>query len=161
MTALLIDTLSFATQLRTTGFTSQQSDGLARALYDSVLDKIATKQDVGGLKQDVGILKQDVDVLKSDVGILKQDVQVLKSDVGILKQDVDVLKKDVVEIKQDLKDFRQEFEVFGVTTKKEFAAIDDRFTIKLAEMKTEMIKWFVGGLFGTSALILGVLKLTP
>ena len=147
MTALLIDTLSFATQLRTTGFTSQQSDGLARALYDSVLDKIATKQDVGGLKQ--------------DVGILKQDVQVLKSDVGILKQDVDVLKKDVVEIKQDLKDFRQEFEVFGVTTKKEFAAIDDRFTIKLAEMKTEMIKWFVGGLFGTSALILGVLKLTP
>jgi len=137
MTALLIDTLSFATQLRSTGFTSQQSDGLARALYDAVLDRVATTRDTERLKQ-------DLTELKKDVGIIKQEVEIVKQDVTIIKQEVEVLKRDVKDIKLDIVDI-----------KRSIASLDGR----LAETKIEMIKWSVGSVVGMSALVVGGLKL--
>lgn len=76
---------------------------------------MATKEDIGevkqeivGVKEDVGVLKEDVAGLKKDVGVLKEDVAGLKEDVGVLKEDVTGLREDMVTVKGNIVGLKQD-----------------------------------------------------
>lgn len=86
MSAIVMDTLEFATKLKAGGFTEQQAETQARALADVVEKQLATKQDVDNHEQN---LRRDIEALRADV---KRDVELLRAE----------LKKDLAETKSKL-----------------------------------------------------------
>lgn len=49
-------------------------------------DELATKHDVGLVRQDVELLKHDVDVVKQDVQVVKHDVDLLRVELGHVEE---------------------------------------------------------------------------
>ena len=47
------DTLAYAKKLKAAGFTEQQAEIQAEALSEIIQDRLATKQDIEGLKRDI------------------------------------------------------------------------------------------------------------
>ena len=86
MSAIVMDTLEFATKLKAGGFTEQQAETQARALADVVEKQLATKQDVDNHEQN---LRRDIEALRADV---KRDVELLWAE----------LRKDLAETKSEL-----------------------------------------------------------
>lgn len=86
MSAIVMDTLEFATKLKAGGFTEQQAETQARAIADVVEKQLATKQDVDSHEQ---TLRRDIETLRADV---KRDIEILRGEV----------KKDIAESKAEL-----------------------------------------------------------
>ena len=86
MSAIVMDTLEFATKLKAGGFTEQQAETQARAIADVVEKQLATKQDVESNEQ---TLRRDIEALRADV---KRDSELLRAE----------LKRDLAETKAEL-----------------------------------------------------------
>jgi len=82
MPAIAFDTLKFVKRLRSAGFDEEKAEALSDALkewYEAGLSDLATKQDIGMLKQDIKELeqstKQDIKELEQST---KQDIKELE-----------------------------------------------------------------------------------
>ena len=62
--AVAFDTLSYAKRLKAAGFTEEQADVQAEAFLELVDERLATKQDILGLKRDIKELETS---LKRDI----------------------------------------------------------------------------------------------
>ncbi len=64
MATIVLDTLEYATRLKTGGFSEQQAEAQARALADVLEKQMATKAEVveheNGLRRDIAELKRDL-----------------------------------------------------------------------------------------------------
>ena len=64
MTAIVLDTLEYATKLKTGGFSEQQAETQARALAEVLEKQIATKAEVAehenNLRRDIAEIKRDL-----------------------------------------------------------------------------------------------------
>ena len=74
----VLDTLAYARQLKASGFTDAQAEGLAEALAAAVSDRLSIEEDVRVLKEDVAVLKVDVRILREEV---KAEMRVLDSKI--------------------------------------------------------------------------------
>jgi chromosome segregation ATPase len=127
----VLDTLAYARQLKASGFTDAQAEGLANALGAVLTDRLAMREDVQALDQDVQVLKQDVHALKQDVQVLKQDVDVIKEDVRILKEDVRALRE---QIKAESRALEHKIEGVELRMQAALASLETRLTIRMGAM---------------------------
>ena len=64
-----------------------------------VVEWLATKEDVGLLKDDIVALRRDLTVLKDDIVALRRDLTVLRGDFTVLRGDLTVLRHDLTTLK--------------------------------------------------------------
>lgn len=88
VTTINFDTLAYSENMQKAGFTREQADAMARVnstAFKSVVDtdQLATKQDIGQLKQDTAAMKQDIAQLKQDTAAMRQDIGQVKHDLEI------------------------------------------------------------------------------
>jgi hypothetical protein len=76
------------------------------------------------------------------------------------KQDIAELRDEIAELRGEMAELRDE-----MATKKDLADLRSEMKTELAraiaEVKFEMIKWFVGIAFAQAALIIAILRLFP
>ncbi len=75
------DTLGYAKKAKQVGFSEQQAEFQAEALFDLINEKLVTKQDVEEAKRE---LKQDIEEAKRE---LKQGVEGVKQGLAELKNE--------------------------------------------------------------------------
>ena len=74
--ALAFDTLAYSKKLRSAGFTIEQAEIQAETIADLIDDKLATKQDISGLKLDLKELEVSLkrDMKEMEIS-LKRDMK--------------------------------------------------------------------------------------
>jgi predicted nucleic acid-binding Zn-ribbon protein len=141
MQAVAFDTLKLAQKLEKAGFPSKQAQDMAAAHADAAAEwqaniNLATREDVQKLEAG---LRQDMQ--KLEVG-LRQNMQ--KLEVG-LRQDMQKLDADL----------RQNMQKLEAQTNQRFAEVYQR----IAEGKTETIKWVVGMAIALAGFMAALIKL--
>jgi gas vesicle protein len=87
---MTFDTLAVATELKTSGFTQEQAEALARAWSHVASSDLSTKADLIEAKSE---LKQEIAGVKSE---LRQEIAGVKSE----------LKQEIAEVRSDVKTLR-------------------------------------------------------
>ena len=98
MPAIAFDTLKFVKRLRSAGFDEEKAEALSDALkewYEAGLSDLATKQDIGMLKQDIKELEQSTKQeirelelrLRAEMQSIIGDLKLLKWMMGFLLQE--------------------------------------------------------------------------
>jgi len=131
MTAILFDTLRVSRTLRDKGhFTPEQAESLAEALGEATQGDLATKADLAAVRADLAGVKAE---LKNDITELRMQ---LKGDIAGLRTE---LKGDIAGLRTELKG-----DIGEVRT-------------KIAETKTDILKWIIGAIGFQTIVILGAL----
>jgi len=131
MTAILFDTLRVSRTLRDKGhFTPEQAESLAEALGEATQGDLATKADLAAVRADLAGVKAE---LKNDIAELRMQ---LKGDIAGLRTE---LKGDIAGLRTELKG-----DIGEVRT-------------KIAETKTDILKWIIGAIGFQTIVILGAL----
>jgi hypothetical protein len=68
----MLDTLTYANKLKEAGFTERQAQAQAEALVAVVDSNLATKQDLGLLRNDLELLRHDT---KHDLELLRNEIK--------------------------------------------------------------------------------------
>jgi len=63
----MLDTLKYAKRLREAGFTEQQADAHADALWEAIEDTVATKQDIQLVQKDIQVVRQEIHELDARI----------------------------------------------------------------------------------------------
>lgn len=131
MSAIILDTLEFATKLKAGGFTEQQAEAQARALAEVIERQLASKADIEAYELDI---KRDIQESENKLELkieslrteLKHDIKELELSMG---KDMEIMR---AELKRDI-----------------------------AETKSDLIRWVVAAGLLQSTLIIGVLLKVP
>lgn len=130
------DTLAYAKKLKAAGVPELQAEIHAETFAEFIEDKLATRQDIMRMENEI---KHDMQLMENT---LKQDMQHMEN-----------------ELKQDMLRLENEFKLEIHEINKEIKALDCRTDVKLAELKTDLIKWVVGISAAQAALIISVIRL--
>ena len=114
------------------GFNEQQAKTLAAEQGD-LLSNLATRQDIGTVKDDLETVRQDIETVKGDLEVVKNDLEEVKKNM--------VTKDELEEVKKNMAT-KQDIEVSAQT------------------LKVEMIKWMTWYFLSGLAVMVAVLKLT-
>lgn len=75
---VIFDTLQYSKEAQAAGFTQQQAEFQANKQAETYNTHLATKGDIGSLKQSI---KNDILIVKNDILIIKNDILIVKHDI--------------------------------------------------------------------------------
>ncbi len=135
-------------------------------VLDSKLEHLATKRDVGvvrdgllGTKQDVGVVRDELLGTKRDVGVLRDDVLATKQDVALLRDELSVVRNDLSLFKEDVKNEFIAVRIEFTAVRNEFAAVrkemgamkedllermakmNESLLWRISDTRTELLRW--------------------
>ena len=156
--AAAFNPLAAARRFREVGFDEAQAEAIASEMREAVMEGVATREDIAGLKTDVSGLKTEiagldarVEAATADISALKADVAELKADSAELKADVSTLKADVAELKADNAEIKMEIAGF----KGEMAQLGARVEAKIERAVNRLML----AIFGATTVIVAVVEL--
>ncbi len=97
MSSIILDTLEFATKLKSGGFTEQQAEAQARAVAEIVEKQLVTQQDFENRES---AIKRDIHESETRLEIKIKELEVvLRKDIEVLRAET---KRDIAETKAEL-----------------------------------------------------------
>ena len=132
--AIAFDSYRFVKNLRASGFTEEQAEGLAKEQVHLLDTHLATKADIAAVRADGEQLSAVVQRLGADVEQLSAVVQRLGADVEQLSAVVQRLGGNLEQVRANVE-------------------------IKIQESKVDLLKWMITAMIAQGALVVTLVKL--
>ena len=175
MTALIFDTLRYATQLKEAGFTDVQVQKQTNALADAFeqaetrwpevkdiatgtqLNALQLSHNEFALKTNLAIeeLKKETQALRLEVESVKKETQALKLEIESSKKETQALRVDVESVKKEIQLLRLEIRDVELRLTNKINDISDKFSKSLLQHTT----WTIGTIVAFISIAVAVIKL--
>ncbi len=146
--AIAFDSYRFVKNLRASGFTEEQAEGLAKEQVHLLDTHLATKADIAAVRADGEQLSAVVQRLGADVKQLSAVVQRLGADVEQLSAVVQRLGADVEQLSAVVQRLGGNLEQVRANVE-----------IKIQESKVDLLKWMITAMIAQGALVVTLVKL--
>ena len=128
----IMDTHTIVKELVAEGMPEKQAEAIVffqARLFD---ERVATKQDIDGVKKDIDLLrvevKKDIDDVKKDIDLLRVEV---KKDIDDVKKDIDLLR---VEVKKDIDGVKKDIDGLRTDVKRDIDANYNKLIVRCGGM---------------------------
>ena len=149
MSAIAFDTLAYVKKLKAVGVPNDQAEIQSETIAQVMEERIATKHDMDMLETN---LKHEMEDMKTN---LKHEMAEIKTNLKHDMAEIEAnLKHDMAEMKTSLKHDMAEM-------KRDMKEHELAVSIKIEELRNDMIRWQIGTSVATVGVLFALLKFNP
>ena len=150
----MLDTLTYAKRLRGVGFTEEQAEAQASALYDAVTSLTATKLDVVEAKNETKeVMVKEFTGVRSEISDFKdrtaEEFAAVRSEISDFKEAV---AREFANVRRELAAFKEAVALEFTGVRREIAEI--RLALQATNGRVALLNWMVGFNLALTAAVL-------
>ncbi len=150
----MLDTLTYAKRLRGVGFTEEQAEAQASALYDAVTSLTATKLDVVEAKNETKeVMVKEFTGVRSEISDFKdrtaEEFAAVRSEISDFKEAV---AREFANVRREIAAFKEAVALEFTGVRREIAEI--RLALQATNGRVALLNWMVGFNLALTAAVL-------
>ena len=150
----MLDTLTYAKRLRGVGFTEEQAEAQASALYDAVTSLTATKLDVVEAKNETKeVMVKEFTGVRSEISDFKdrtaEEFTGVRSEISDFKEAV---AREFANVRREIAAFKEAVALEFTGVRREIAEI--RLALQATNGRVALLNWMVGFNLALTAAVL-------
>ncbi len=150
----MLDTLTYAKRLRSVGFTEEQAEAQASALYDAVTSLTATKLDVVEAKNETKeVMVKEFTGVRSEISDFKdrtaEEFAAVRSEISDFKEAV---AREFANVRREIAAFKEAVALEFTGVRREIAEI--RLALQATNGRVALLNWMVGFNLALTAAVL-------